>query len=218
MAQTPEGRFTTSQLLAKITEHEHFPKDQEPQLIERGDSHKRAGRIMLHPIQRDGMVSKFPKQRPGVDQTKKHTVTLHFDFTSRPSDQNLVTLGKGMNEIFRRNNLEVLQPRWGGMKPSATARAVKRFRASLQRRRSSHAEKRPMIEVQPRQESQLAPSQDRDLRQLLTPPGTGYHTQDSHETTTGDAASGSADSSGSKEDRPKNKLKRRRTTQNGDDI
>ncbi|KAL8792868.1 MAG: hypothetical protein Q9195_004510 [Heterodermia aff. obscurata] len=210
--QAPEGRFTTSQLLAKITEHEHFPKDQEPQLVERGDSHKRAGRIMLHPIQRDGIASKVPEERPGMDQTKKYTVTLYFDFTSRPSQGNIMTLGKGMNEIFRHNNLEVLQPRWGGMKPSATARALNRFQAFLRRRRSSHAEKRPIIEGQCSPGLQVAPSQDQDLCQLLTPPGTGSAE------TTGYAASGSADSSGSMGQRPKNKVKRRRTAQNGEEL
>ena len=218
MEQKPEGRFTTVELLSTIKEHApHFPKDQDPLLVERGDSHTQAGRVMLHPIQRDGTVSQIPKQKFDINEAKKHTVTLHFDFASKPSNPHLETLGQGMNEMFKRNNLEVLPPRWGGMRASATACAVKRFQTSLWRRRSSKREERPTVEkpLQPR--PQVASLRDQDQLSLPTPPRTGYHTQDSA-VTTDFAASGSADSSGSMESRPRSKLKRRRTAQNGDNA
>ena len=217
--ETTEGRFTTAQLLEKIKNHApHFPKDQDPLLAERGDSHTQAGRIMLHPIRRDGTVSQSSKQKLGIDQTKKHTVTLHFDFTSQPSEGNLETLGKGINDMFRRNNLEVLPPRWGGMRPSATVRALNRFQASLRRRRSSNnAEKRPILEEQSSPDSQLAPLRERDLCPPLTPPGSGYHTQDSAHTADY-VESRSADSSGNKKDGARSKPKRRKIAKEGDNI
>ncbi len=47
-----DGRFTTAELLNKIkTDAPHFPKDQNPMLMNREGSHS-AGRIMLQPLQR----------------------------------------------------------------------------------------------------------------------------------------------------------------------
>ena len=203
--QNPEGRFTTLQLLDKIMKHEHFPKDQEPLLIERGDSSKKAGNIMLHPIQRDRTVPRIANQGFAIDPTKKHTVTLDFDFSSRPTMLQVETLGHAMNDMFKRNNLEKLPPRWVGMRASMTARAVNKFRSSLRRRRSSHAEERPIVKAQS-PNSHLAPS-------LLTPP---YHNQNFTDTTS-DAASGSTESSERMKELPRNKPKKRKTTKHEDE-
>ena len=215
VAGKTEGRFTTVELLNTIKERApHFPKEQDPLLVERGDSHTQAGRIMLHPIRRDGAVSQMPEQDFDANHATRHTVTLHFDFATRPSRHNIQTLGKGMNELFKRNNLEVLPPRWGGIKPSATARALKKFQASLRRRRSSQGDERPMIQRQLTPSFHLERVHERDSL-LLTPPGTGYLSQDSAGTTDF-PASASTESSGSMEARPRNKLKRRRSSQNGE--
>ena len=206
MDQNPESRFTTSQLLDKINKHEHFPKDQVPLLIERGDSHKKAGNIMLHPIQRDRTESRITNQGFAIDPTKKHTVTLNFDFSSRPTIRQVETLGHAMNDMFKRNILEKLPPRWVEMRASITARAISKFRSSLHRRRSSQAEERSIVKEQS-PNSQLAPS-------LLTPP---YHNQDFTDTTSY-AASGSTESSESMKELPRNKSKKRKTTKNEDDM
>jgi len=214
--QKPEGRFTTVELLNTIKDHApHFPKNQEPMLVERGDSHTQAGRIMLHPIQRDGTALPNPKQKLNIVQTKNHTVTIHIDFASQPSKHSVQTLGEGMNELFKRNNLKVLPPRWGGMRASATIRALKAFQASLQRRRSSQGEERSTIRKHLSPDLHFVSLQDPDLLSPITPPGTGYHSHDSPGTTDF-AASGSADSSGGMESRPRSKLKRRRIAQSGD--
>ena len=208
------GRFTTDELLRTIREHApHFPKEQEPHLVERGDPHTKAGRIMLHPIQRDGMLSQVPDKSCAIDQTKKHTVTLHFDFGEKPSDRNLETLGQGLNDLFRRNNLEVLRVRWGEMKASATALALKKFSGSLRRRRaSSKKEERPILETSLDADTcRLALTPNRNLLSPLSPPESAYHTQDSAGNT--DLA---GESSGDMESKPRRRQKRRRTTQIGD--
>lgn len=216
MDKNKGGRFTTDELLRTIREHApQFPKEQEPHLVERGDPHTKAGRIMLHPIRRDGVVCQSPSNISGTDQTRKHTVTLHFDFGEKPSDRILETLGQGLNNSFKRSNLEVLRVRWGEMKASATALALKKFSGSLRRRRASKKEERPTMDTRLGADlRRLASTPSQNLLSPLSPPQTAYHTQDSAGNTDF-AASGSAESGGEMGSRPKSGRKRRRNTQNG---
>ena len=214
--QKKEGRFTTVELLRTIKDHApHFPKDQDPILSERGNMHAPAGRIMLHPLRRDGTMSQIPNE---MDLAKKHTVTLHFDFGEKPSEGHLETLGRDLNGIFERNSLEVHRVRWGGMRASMIARAASGFQAPLRERRASQREERAPLEARlAPQTPQLASSPSSNL---LSPPATGYHTQDSPGTnTTGFATSSqslSADSSEDLESRRKSRRKRRKAAQNDD--
>ena len=210
-----EGRFTTDELLRTIkVDAPNFPKNQNPILSERGDMHAVAGRIMLHPLRQDRVTSPHHNERIGIDHTKKHTVTLHFDFGVKPSQRDLETLGGSLNSIFERNTLDVHRVRWGGMTASMFARAAKRFRA-LKRRASERKERVPIEARAGLQTPDLASSPS---WRLLTPPATGYHSQESAGTPSGGGATshaGSADSSEELRSVPRISRKRRKFSDNG---
>ena len=103
--QKKEGRFTTLELLREIKHAPNFPKDQHPGLSEREDPHRPAGRIMLHPLRRHEAMAEIPNEGFEMD-SKRHTVTLHFDFGGKPSKDHLETLGAGLNGIFDRTLLK----------------------------------------------------------------------------------------------------------------
>ncbi len=130
-----DGRFTTVELLNKITtDAPHFPKDQKPTLINREKEKKfSAGRIMLHPLKRKGSDDEV-SQELAADPLKGHALTLHLDFSEKPSPNYIEMFGRELNDFFRRN-VGVNRVRWGGMRQSMFARATKNFQASLKRHR-----------------------------------------------------------------------------------
>ena len=130
-----DGRFTTVALLNKIkTDAPHFPKDQNPMLINREKKFS-AGRIMLHPLQKSGSDDESSqKEAASLDALKGHALTLHFDFSEKPSSTYIEMLGRELNEFFERN-VGVNRVRWGGMRPSMVYRAAKNFQAKLRRNR-----------------------------------------------------------------------------------
>ena len=134
------GHFTTVELLNKIkTDAPDFPKDQIPMLIKREKKHS-AGRIMLHPLRKEGRDDESERKEAASPYSlcpfKARCLTLHFDFSEKPSSNYLETLGRELNDFFQRN-MGVDRVRWGGMRPSMTARAVNTFQDSLKRRRAS---------------------------------------------------------------------------------
>ncbi len=135
-----DGRFTTVELLNKIkTDAPHFPKDQNPMLINREKKHS-AGRIMLHPLQKPGSDDESSgKEAASLDAFKGHVLTLHYDFPEKPSQTYIEMLGRELNGFFRQN-VGVNRVRWGGMRPSMAARAAKSFYAPLRRRASMRLE------------------------------------------------------------------------------
>ena len=126
----PEGRFTTSELLAEIRDNApHFPKEQHPVMRDR-ETGNHTGRIMLHPLQESSANAPFPADREtDIDQAKQHGVTLHFDFAEKPSVAEIDILGDQFNQLFERNTLRVNGIRWGGVKPSMFARVIHRFQS-----------------------------------------------------------------------------------------
>lgn len=212
------GRFTTDELLRTIREAPHFPKEQEPCFIGRRDQHTRAGRIMLHPLGRNGMERKIPSEADQIKkETKKHTVTLHFDFSKKPSDDSIVNLGHGLNDLFSKHrNLEVFRVRWGEMRASVTARACRRLSGSFRRLQASKLAKGPVdgtsLDTDP---GPFALKPKPTHLSPLSPPDTSAdHTQDSAGNT--DCGEGSPESSGGMESKPKSRRKRRKITQNDD--
>ncbi|KAI4188650.1 MAG: hypothetical protein LQ346_005271 [Caloplaca aetnensis] len=133
-----ESRFTTDELLRKIkTEAPHFPKDQTPILSDREHKKPTGGRIMLHPIRKDRVDSDKASKVPPMDQGNGHIVTLHFDFGDKPSEDDMTTLGQGLNEIFERSTLRVHRVRWGGLRRTMFGLVARRLRGSLRKRRAS---------------------------------------------------------------------------------
>ena len=210
-----EGRFTTDELLRTIKVHPHFPKDQEPQLAERRDQHTRAGRIMLHPIRRDGLECQISNEGVTMEQVKKYTVTLHFEFGEEPSKNHIERLGQGFNEHFKYNNLNLLRIRWGEMNASGFVQATRKFQSSLFRRRSSKKEERPTKARLDADSRRPLSTLDRNLLSPLSLPETIYHSQESAGDTD-NTGSVSADSSGGSPSMPKSRQKRRRTSQHCD--
>ncbi|MCJ1401338.1 hypothetical protein MMC11_004550 [Xylographa trunciseda] len=131
------GRFTTVELLNKIkSDAPYFLREQIPVLSDRKDL-TLAGRIMLHPITNDGSISASPlKDPPSPDPTKRHTLTLHFDFGNKPTKKDLEKFGLELNDMFERFTFGVHRVRWGGMR-SAFAMAAKMFQRGLSRSRRS---------------------------------------------------------------------------------
>ena len=215
------GRFTTDELLRTIREAPHFPKEQEPYFIGRRDQHARAGRIMLHPVGRNGVACKVSSK---VDQikkeAKKHTVTLHFDFSKKPSDDSIMNLGHGLNDLFSKHrNLEVFRVRWGEMRASATALACRRLSGSINRkRRASKVEEQPINELGlDVDSSRLASNPDQTFLSPPSPPDTADHTQESAGNT--DCSGRSPESCGEiMESKPKSGQRRRRVTQHDDNA
>lgn len=129
-----DGRFTTVELLNKINDAPHFPKDQNPMLINREKKFS-AGRIMLHPLQKKGSDNELNrKEAATLDPFKGHALTLHFDFSEKPSPAYIKILGREFNDFFKRH-VGVNRVRWGGMRQSMAARVAKRFQAKLIRNR-----------------------------------------------------------------------------------
>ena len=149
LVKKKNGRFTTDELLRKI-QHEapNFPKEQTPVLSDREEGNTSAGRIMLHPLDRNGTSAQSPsKEGPGLDPTKRQILTLHFDYSERPSNASIEMLGLQLNHIFDRNNtLGVTRVRFGGLRSSVFHRAAKSFTESLVRhRRTSGRQQRPPV-------------------------------------------------------------------------
>ena len=119
-----DGRFTTVELLNKIKDAPHFPKDQNPMLINREKKHS-SGRIMLHPLKGNSSdVELSRKETAKLDSLKGHALTLHFDFSEKPSPTYLEMLGRELNDFFERN-LGINQVRWGGMRQAMGVRSQK---------------------------------------------------------------------------------------------
>ena len=139
-----KGRFTTVELLRKITKDApHFPKDQKPVLSDRRED-ELPGRIMLHPLKGDQEGSErtalTPDNGNDFDTFKRRIVTLHFDFANKPSPTDIECLGNQLNKTFERHALGVNGVRWGGMKQSAAARALRSLQAGPKRRRATSTE------------------------------------------------------------------------------
>ncbi len=144
-----KGRFTTVELLRTIKTHADFPKNQSPVLSNRRDKVE-AGRIMLHPldkVQKDGSQNVLPSEKDtNLDAFKRHTVTLHFEFTNQPPPIDVKTLGRELNSIFERYTLNVNRVRWGGMRQSAAALAVGNFQQAGRRRRASSEQRQVALD------------------------------------------------------------------------
>lgn len=147
-----EGRFTTDELLRKI-QHDapNFPEGQKPVLSNRETGDASAGCIMLHPLDRNGTKAQSPAKEvtsPDLDQAKRQTLTLHFDFAEKTSNESIERLGLQLNGIFDPNTLGVNRVRFGSLRSSVFDRATKIFAASAERhRRLSGRQQRPPMDT-----------------------------------------------------------------------
>ena len=110
---------------------------------------------MLHPLQKEGPLIGQPQiefsslghdrkrhltvpsttDAAILDQFKRSILTLHFDFHERPSVTTVESLGRELNGITKGRIQGVHRVRWGGIRQSMTARAVKAFQAESHRKR-----------------------------------------------------------------------------------
>ena len=138
----PDGRFTTVELLNEIKDAPEFPKDQNPTLSNR-EKKGSTGRIMLHPLQGiDPAGALSRREAANLPSFEGHTLTLHFDFSEKPSQDYLDRFGRELND-FHRLNLGVNRVRWGGMRQAMFARYARLFRAQLKRNRSGTTRLQP---------------------------------------------------------------------------
>ena len=129
--ERPGGRFSTIELLQVIQDDApHFPKDQTAMISDRL-MHIPGGRIVLHPLQEGGPINQATPEE--VDQSKLHTVTLHLDFSDKPTKVDIKNLGFEFNKVFERRRFGLNRIRWGGMqsRQAIIARYARRLFASL---------------------------------------------------------------------------------------
>ena len=129
--ERPGGRFSTIDLLQVIQDDApHFPKDQNATISDR-QKNTAGGRIVLHPLEEEGPSSQVPPEEG--DPSKLHTVTLHLDFSDKPTKVDIENLGFEFNKVFERRRLGLNRIRWGGMqcRQAIIARAARRFLAMI---------------------------------------------------------------------------------------
>ena len=129
--ERPGGRFSTIDLWQVIQDDApHFPKDQTAMISDR-QKNTVGGRIVLHPLQEEGPTSQAPPEEG--DPSKLHTVTLHLDFSDKPTKADIENLGFEFNKVFERRRLGLNRIRWGGMqcRQAIIARAARRFLAMI---------------------------------------------------------------------------------------
>ena len=139
------GRFSTVELLEKITHAPHFPGGQTPNLSTRSMDGL-PGRIMLSPLQKaDSDTPQHTSDSQDVislmDIAKQSILTLRFDFSDKPTVQDIELLGNELNSVFKRNALGVNRVRWGGLRQPLLAYAMNEFLAMLQRQRLTRIER-----------------------------------------------------------------------------
>ncbi|KAL9070497.1 MAG: hypothetical protein Q9161_004793, partial [Pseudevernia consocians] len=143
--------FTTVEVLNKIKlDAPCFPKHQSPVLFDR-ERGSLGGRIMLHPLQKE--VSDNGQPRIGassldddrnhhltvpsttgaaiLDPFKRSVLTLHFDFSEKPSSASVETLGRIWGRVSSGRVKDLHRVRWGGIRQPMDARNVKAFQARL---------------------------------------------------------------------------------------
>ena len=133
--ERPGSRFTTVELLNKIKDAPHFPEDQNPMLSDR-EKNRSAGRIMLHPLQSKGSDSASSREEASsLNPLKGHTLTLHIEFSEKPSPTYLEAFGRSLNE-FSEFHVGINQVRWGGLSyRSLAARVAKDLQRKARRSR-----------------------------------------------------------------------------------
>ena len=129
--EQPGGRFSTIDLLRVIqSDAPHFPKDQEAMISDRLKNTP-GGRIVLHPLQKEGLINQATPEE--VDPSKLHTVTLHLDFSDKPTKDDIKHLGYEFNTVVERRRFGLNRIRWGGMqyRQATIARFARRFLATI---------------------------------------------------------------------------------------
>ena len=111
-----QGCFTTLELLnATMNEAPHLPKNQTPVLSDRV-YHNSAARIILSPLSTHESIQES-RVYLNPNPQRQHTVTVHFDFTERPSLPVIEELGNNLNNILTTSyRLPIDTLRWGGIR------------------------------------------------------------------------------------------------------
>ena len=123
-----DARFTTLELRDKIKGAPNFPADQNPMLCNRNDKKRSAGRIVLHPLPREGSSGESSRKKAAnLKSFNRYALTLHFDFSDKPSSEYVVMLGRELND-FNQRNVGVSQVRYGGLRE---ARPAARFAGTV---------------------------------------------------------------------------------------
>ena len=135
MEERAGGRFSTIDLLQVIQgDAPHFPKDQEAMISDRLKNTP-GGRIVLHPLQGEGLINQATPEK--VVPSKLHTVTLHLDFSDKPTKDDIKHIGNEFNTVFERCRFGLNRIRWGGMqsRQATIARAARRFLATMRKQK-----------------------------------------------------------------------------------
>ena len=104
-------------------------------LCNRNDKKRSVGRIMLHPLPREGSTDESSrKEAANLKSFNRYALTLHFDFSDKPSSDYVAMLGRELNDCFQRN-VGVSQVRWGGLREARPAARFQRTVKTVIRRR-----------------------------------------------------------------------------------
>jgi len=121
----PEGRFTTYDLCKKIKEDApNFPREEQtPKLYPRLDPRSPAGRLMLHPLARDGdpMATTDLTDVQTTVHKARETLNLKFYFETRMAEQDVTALGEALNDMMRRigTSIPISRISWNGLEDVA---------------------------------------------------------------------------------------------------
>ena len=158
LVEKPQGRFTTAELLSKIKNGANdFPRDQEPILFSREDT-SACGRIMLHPLDDGNKRPLSPEPNSPLEESKKHTLTLHFDLSDKMDINVFKVFGQRIIELFDRNTFGVTRVRFGNLRPSKFADALKQLQRPIHDRRKSLA-----LEQLPKAQGLITPTSFKGL-------------------------------------------------------
>ena len=133
------GRFTTVALLNKInSDAPHFPKEQHPLLFNRAKMFP-TGLIILHPLRKAGSDdASSRKEIAEPEASTGTTLTLHYDFSEKPSSAYIWMFGHNLN-TFIQGHAGINRVRWGGLSQSLSEARLKRQQRALEEDNSSAA-------------------------------------------------------------------------------
>lgn len=135
------GRFTTTRLLERVRSAPDFPSDQEPVLSSRRENHTNE-RIVIHPLSDSTKSQELTLHTNGTIKksiAQQEILTLKFVFDARPSEKDIRQLGKNLNHVVYRNELNVNRVVWGGIRPHANDAVFAAISSFKARRKINHS-------------------------------------------------------------------------------
>ena len=205
------GRFTTVDLLNKInSDAPHFPKEQHPLLFNRAKMFP-TGLILLHPLQNAGSDDASSRSTLAEPETfTETTLTLHYDFSEKPSPAYIEMFGNSLNKHFQGHG-GINRVRWGGLSQSLSEDRLKRQQRAIVEvsRRAASANTTTALDIL------TPPASSRSSLRTMEPVAKGSPSADISSVSSIKPLDSNDEDEGQTEE-PKGRRKRRRTALHGE--